>query len=455
MYLCEWNYKPIKYYTMATIKYLLGERGGDRPEVIIRLKVNQTQRVQTKVKGIFVYRAYWSEKDQRQNTGKKFVKEWEKEEMFATNKILKDLKEDLLERCSKVSEEEITRNWLNEQIDRILHPSKFEPKEIKPITLMEAVNYFIKNPDCRLTRDGKPVRRSTQLQYKQIKNHLEKYLQSIDRSDLDTDELTGTFYAKFVVFLYNEQGLKRNTVGKMVRNLKTILNKVVPRTQRANCEFADRDSCNAFAEEIDNIYLTEEELNKIAELEIKTPYLDRVRDQFLLLAWTGCRYSDLEKLTGEPTIKDGFPCYELIQQKTDNEVTIPILPETKKVLEKYNYNMPKPMTNQKFNEYIKVVAKMAGLDDTVKINHTEQDEKGEVRKVSHEYKQYECVTAHTARRSFASNMYNRDFPTLMIMAITGHKTEKAFLTYIKVSNKKHAEKMYKQFIEQEKRRNEK
>lgn len=440
---------------MATIKFLLGERGGDRPEVIIRLKVSQTQRVQAKVKGIYVYRAYWSESKQRQDTGRKFVKEWEKEEMFATNKILSNLKVDLLQRCSKVSDEEITRSWLNEQIDQILHPSKFAPKEVRPITLMKAVDNFLENPDNRLTRNGDPIKKSTQRQYKQIKSHLVAFLDSAGKSDMETDELTAQFYAKFVNFLYAEQGLKKNTVGKMVRNLKTVINNAVPRSQRSNCEFADRDSCNAFAEEVDNIYLTEDELQKLAALEINTPYLDRVRDQFLLLAWTGCRFSDLGKLTGEPATENGFQCYKLTQQKTGNRVTIPILPDAKKILEKYNYDMPKPMTNQKFNEYIKVVAKQAGLDDDITIEHTELGEdRDEVGKVQRTCKKWECVTAHTARRSFASNMYKRDFPTLMIMAITGHKTEKAFLTYIKVKGEEHAKRMFAQFMEQEKRRNE-
>lgn len=440
---------------MATIKYLIGKRGGDRPEVIIRLKVNQSLRVQAKVKGIFVYREYWSESKQRQDTSRKFAKEWEKQEMAVTNKLLSDLRESLLQRCESIDDEDITGEWLKEQIDQILYPSKYEPKEVKPITLMEAVNEFIDHPENRLTRNGNPIKKSTQRQYTQIKNHLEAYLSSMGKPDMETDELTPTFYANFVNFLYVERELKKNTVGKMVRNLKTIIKKAVPRSQRVNCEFADSEDCKAFAEEIDNIYLTEDELHKIASLEISTPYLDRVRDQFLLLAWTGCRYSDLGKLTGEPIINKGFPCYKLIQQKTGNKVTIPILPEADNVLKKYNYNMPKPMANQKFNEYLKVVAKMAGLCDTVEINHTELDETGDVGTVKRSYEKWQCVSAHTARRSFASNMYERDFPTLMIMAITGHKTEKAFLTYIKISADKHAQKMYEQFIEQEKRRSEK
>ncbi len=440
---------------MATIKYILGKRGGDRPEVILRLKINQLQRVQVKVKGLSVSRKYWDEKNQRQKDTSDFLTPWEKNDFRATNKLLSDLKETLLQRCDEILEEEITGDWVKEQIDMILHPSKYSPKEAKPITLMQAVNDFLANPDNRLTRDGDPIKKSTQKVYTQIKRHLVEYLNSIGRKDMETDELNAQFHAKFVNFLYTKQGLKKNTVGKMIRNLKTVINNSVPREQRVNCEFVDRGSCKAFAEEIDNIYLTEEELKKIGELKITTPYLDKVRDQFLLLAWTGCRYSDLSKLTGEPIMEDGYPCYKLAQQKTGNKVTIPILPETKKILEKYNYNMPKPMTNQKFNEYLKVVVKAAGLVNEVEIQHTEVGESDEPYKVTRSYQKWEVVTAHTARRSFASNMYNRRFPTLMIMAITGHKTEKSFLTYIKVRPDEHAKNMFVQFMEQEKRRNKK
>ena len=105
------------------------------------------------------------------------------------------------------------------------------------------------------------------------------------------------------------------------------------------------------------------------------------------------------------------------------------------------------MTNQKFNEYIKDVARLAGLTDEVTITRTEAGER-----VTQRYHKWECVTAHTARRSFATNMYKRNFPTLMIMRITGHQTEKAFLSYIKVSEDENAERMMRQFKEQEARR---
>ena len=46
---------------------------------------------------------------------------------------------------------------------------------------------------------------------------------------------------------------------------------------------------------------------------------------------------------------------------------------------------------------------------------------------------WKSVSSHTARRSFATNYYLQGFPTIDLMKITGHKTERAFLKYIKVS----------------------
>jgi len=57
-------------------------------------------------------------------------------------------------------------------------------------------------------------------------------------------------------------------------------------------------------------------------------------------------------------------------------------------------------------------------------------------KISIEKKQkWELISSHTARRSFATNMYLTRRMTLAgIMAITGHTTEKSFFRYIKISD---------------------
>lgn len=424
---------------MAAIKFTIGERGGDRPELIMKLTISNAQKVQAKVKGLSVYRDYWSDAKQRIDVGRKFVKPWEMDEITKINETISDLGSKILTRCAKTPTEEINRAWLKTQIDEVLHPEKFEEKPVTPQTIMQAISAHINN-----TLSGE----KTKIQYKNTEKRVREYLDEEDATDLPISDLGKTFYTSFVNFLYSK-GYKKNTIGKHIKNLKAVINSL-PLAQRATCEFVEPRKCAKLTEEVDNIYLTEDELNKIASLKITTPYLDRIRDQFIMLAWTGCRYSDLDKLNSS-NIKeiDGVECFKLEQQKTKNRVIIPILPAVKAIMDKYGNEMPKPMTNQKFNEYIKDVAKMAELDEDVTITHTEQQ-----GRVTRHYKKWECVSAHTARRSFATNMYKRDFPSLMIMAITGHKTEKAFLTYIKVKEEEHAEKMFSLFMEQEKRRNE-
>ena len=60
------------------------------------------------------------------------------------------------------------------------------------------------------------------------------------------------------------------------------------------------------------------------------------------------------------------------------------------------------------------------------------------RKVTTAYEKWQLVTSHTGRRSFATNLYKSGFPAISIMQITGHKTEAAFMKYIKVGRNEHA-----------------
>ena len=48
---------------------------------------------------------------------------------------------------------------------------------------------------------------------------------------------------------------------------------------------------------------------------------------------------------------------------------------------------------------------------------------------------------HTARRSFCSNEYLNGTDPLIIMSISGHKSHKSFMRYIKVSQDQNADKL--------------
>jgi integrase len=86
------------------------------------------------------------------------------------------------------------------------------------------------------------------------------------------------------------------------------------------------------------------------------------------------------------------------------------------------------------SEYLKELAQLVPcLHANVSVTYTKGG-----KKITEQFKKWELVTTHTARRSFATNMYLMKVPTLSIMAVTGHKTEKAFMKYIKLANDEHA-----------------
>lgn len=382
------------------------------------------------------------------STGKKFLKDLPtnpEAQKASTNfaELTTFLKRSFEAACS--NPEQITKEWIEQEIDRFHNPDKYVLQdESKPLTLCEAISQYIAESPKRIQRNGKHVSPHTIQHLKQTQKHVARFLaEKRNVTDMEIKEVDKAFYNQFVEFLY-ELGFTLNTVGKHLKNIKSMIN-ALPMAQRIECAFIDpKEKCVNLSEDIDNVYLTESELSILANCEIKTPYLDRVRDQFILLAWTGCRYSDLDKLRKENIIEiSGSHFFKLKQQKTGNDVIIPIFPESQRILEKYEYNLPRPMANQKFNLYLKEVCKLAELDDEVIIKRTE----GGVLK-ENVLKRYECISAHTARRSFATNLYLRGFDSMSIMQITGHKTESAFLTYIKVTREQNAARMMQQFLAQ-------
>lgn len=351
---------------------------------------------------------------------------------------LQKLENSILKAVLTINENSVNKIWLESFIDKIHHPENYtQPKSAT--TLLAIVEDFIKKAPERKDNNGRTISVKTIYQYGQLQTMLHKFAKKQfsrkhkeNKQDWELSEVNKDFYDAYVDFMYSE-GYKLNTVGKHIKNLKVIINSL-PDKLRQECKIINSRECKKLAEDIDNVYLTEAELKILEDYDFSDrPSLDRVRDWFLLLCWTGCRYSDLDKLTSEYIKNDLF---QFRQQKTNNVVAIPLHPTVKKILAKYNGEIPYPITNQKFNDAIKEVMKLVEFTDTVKIKRTTggilQEE---------EYPKHDLISSHTGRRSFASNAYLSGIPSITIMKITGHKTETAFLKYIKVSPEEHAKKM--------------
>jgi integrase len=342
-------------------------------------------------------------------------------------KKLRDLKNHVFDEFLLLSEPP-TKQWLVDTIDKKLNPENYKAREHN---LFSFIREFIDKAGTRITKTGRPVCYKQTREYERTFYYLEKFAAAKQRK-IDFKDIDLNFYYDFVEYLQSLK-LAQNTIGKKIQTLKIFLNAATDRNLNVTRQFKSH-RFTAISEQTESIYLNETELEKIYNLDLRqNKKFDRVRDLFLVGCWTGLRFSDWNQITPE-NIKDGF--LELKQKKTGGAVVIPLHPVVTKIIKKHNGELPELISSQKMNDYLKEVAEKAKINDTVHKSIT----RGGV-KVSKAYKKYELVTTHTGRRSFATNLYKAGFPTLSIMQITGHKTEQAFLKYIKVTPKEHAEKL--------------
>lgn len=112
-------------------------------------------------------------------------------------------------------------------------------------------------------------------------------------------------------------------------------------------------------------WLNEEEVDKIERAELSSGSLARVRDLFVFSCYCGLAFSDLMDFNPEKLEYDGDYTYLYgKRKKTGQEYIVLILPKAKKILKKYNYNLPR-YSNQQYNHRLKEVSKEAKVDKPI------------------------------------------------------------------------------------------
>jgi integrase len=296
---------------------------------------------------------------------------------------------------------------------------------------------YLNEYETRLnTKTGKPISPNTLRVYKQAYRELQGFRSKYYKNrPFSFEQIDYYFYTQFQRYLITDRLYSTNTVGKHIKTLKSFFLEAHARGLMPNFISSKFKS---ISEKTDTIYLTVEELDTLYNLDLSNnPRLDKVRDLFLVGAWTGLRFSDYSDIKPE-NIKDGF--IELTTKKTNSEVVIPIHTHVEAIMRKYRgitpNSLPNPISNQKMNEYLKEIGALAELDERTAITYTKGG-----KTITANYPKYELLSTHTARRSFATNQYLLGVPTITIMKLTSHQTEKAFMKYIRVTPKEHAQKL--------------
>jgi integrase len=229
------------------------------------------------------------------------------------------------------------------------------------------------------------------------------------------------FLDNFDYFLKTVKNQKQVTINKEIQRLRTPIKRAISEG------YLDRDPFILHKSKTVRktvIFLTTEELKTLEEAVLQQKRLVTIRDLFIFCCYTGLAYYEMAHLE-KRHIQIGFDNVNWIQmkrEKTQRQISIPILPKAQEIIEKYstesNIILP-TISNQKFNSYLKEIADILGIEKR--------------------------LTHHIARKTFSSTvlLYN-DVPMEIVSELLGHSNMTITQeSYGKIVQKKVSEEMKK------------
>lgn len=217
-------------------------------------------------------------------------------------------------------------------------------------------------------------------------------------------DLTAVNLKNFNAYLHEQ--LSPNTVKTYIAELRAVINlyrdtKDIPVTEKNLKNVLKTRSVKST-----HCYLTVKELEILGDLNLVSKEQRDIKDLFLLQAWTGCRFSDAITLT-EENINGNFLSYT--SQKTQIYASVPIKPIVRDIIKRIpEIEIPNKMT---YNRNIHSICKKAGLTYPAM-----------VWKAGKKVTEPKCnlISSHSARRSFATNLYESGIEINKISYMMGH-----------------------------------
>lgn len=416
---------------MAKIKFLLQSKS-DTSNIYVRYSINRATVLKRKT-GFIISAKDWSVDKSQPKSGREDLK------------IIKSKLDKLATFINDAHNEgiskgiEFTGEWLQLQID--IFNNKIAVVELDVLT--NYIDKYIAEAPYKTNQKGEVGLSESRIKnLKLFKNTILRYeTEDLNGKSILIKDINLKFIEKYKIWLFSKN-YSVNYVGKNIDNIKTICNDAFKNDIETSTQLKNIKSISESKPPELIITLSEEEQNQIKNAVFLREALINARKWLLLGCLLGQRGGDLLGIT-EKNIKsiNGIKLIELRQQKTGKLVAIPLLPEVLEIIEN---GMPYKISLPRFNEYIKDVCEIAGINQMIQGSKSITTKTGnkviskktgklieEKRKLNvfGVYKKSELITSHVCRRSFATNFYGR-IPTPILMNITAHGTERMFLNYI-------------------------
>lgn len=292
---------------------------------------------------------------------------------------------------------------------------------------------------------------ATVRKYKTLKNDLKGMYPSLSYADIN-----GEFMLRFKNDLVQRKN-RNGTIKKKITELKCFVEWA---SKKGFCPPVDDEHYEVKLKVIDRdvIFLTWEELMAVWNFKFddNEKYLERARDLFCFLCFTGLRYSDFAKLKKDDVNYDKVNGATL---KTGASIHVELNDYSRSILEKYkDYEevdeMPSNrigksvkkkglalpvISSQNLNKYIKLFAEKAGLTTPTTISYYIGPTRHDDTKPK-----YEWLTSHAGRRTFICTALSLNVPVTTVMSWSGHSNFESMKPYVDAAGS-HRRKEMKKF----------
>lgn len=314
----------------------------------------------------------------------------------------------------------ISSDWLQ----KVIYEWQGVFQEDSSTYLVDLIKEYIKTMPNR-SRNGKVgLSRGTIRNYKTTLGRLMKF-QENTRHNYLLKEIDLKFKTELFDYLKNDLELALNSICKDISNIKAVCREADERGLKVSRQLYSK-SFSSPAEKTLFTTLNPGELELISKYSGKQ-YLENVRDWLIISCWTGCRVGDLMKFSMKniKLFPGDIRVIQYIQNKGKKMVDIPMHPKVSGIIDRLG-GFPRAISSAKYNLYIKELCESVGLNEM--IEGSRQKPITNKREIG-TFQKWKLIRSHIGRRSFATNHYNL-LPNKVIMAVTGHTTEKQFLAYI-------------------------
>lgn len=240
------------------------------------------------------------------------------------------------------------------------------------------------------------------------------------------DDIDSAWYFRLIQKM-NDEDYSKNYQGSVVAKIKTVMSEGEKLKYHHNAEYK---GFKRPSNEVDSVYLTEEELDAVWNLELKDATEKKARDMLIIGCYTGARWEDFSQFSKENI--DGRT-FRYIQRKTGARVSFPVAPRLRDALRRNGWHSPL-IGDIVFNRIVKTVCMKAGINTPIQVRRS----KGE--NYEHDVvPKYKMVSSHTCRRTMCTLLDKQGVPLRQIMSVSGHKSLSSLQRYLRQSESDNAE----------------